>query len=234
MANLQRSLPHPLTARNLWHWVYFTGADSAMAKAVDIAKLGITSSPGGAMSGDWKKTKVPNADFGGYSDSSSQIWCDQQKQHIRCLIHQLPPQCRALGNLMYMPTGTAGQEDMRIIENHLYRVCMKQIQTRLPKLPPERRAKLAGLIRCALSHYHAAISPGIEGGTPRSMDPKPADVGRLMAQLDQRIETRNWSREYRPMWRVVIKEVQSIDSQALVPLDLWVADYWHKIKSHVA
>ncbi len=226
MANMQRSLPYPLNARSLWHWAYFNGRDSVMAKAVDTATLGINSSPGGAMSGNWKKTKAARPDFGGHSDSSAQIWTDQQKQHIRSLIHQLPFYARALGNVLYLPAGDTSEQDLNRVHDYLYKKVVRAAAERFPGLKPERRSRLYDLSYCALCHYFEAISPSIDGQTPRSMAPKAAEVGKLMKSRGNAIETRYWSKEWRPLWMLIIDEVRAIDEVALAPLDEWAVRYF--------
>lgn len=232
MTNTTRSLPRPLTARSLWHWVYFYGADSALSSCIETAKLGIKSNASSAMSGDWKKTKVANADFGGFSSNVAQIWCDQQKMHLRSEINRLPVFCRALGNLLYKPEGEASHADVMQIQNHLYRICMKNLQQQHPSTPPERRAAMMDLIYCALCHYRESISPAIEGQTPKTMDLTSSqvnEVGRLMASRDRNIDTRNWSRQWKYIWQIIMSEISKIDDQSLRPLDKWIGDYIQKI-----
>lgn len=228
MANTTRSLPHPLTARNLWHWVYFYGADSVMSSFVDTATIGIKGNASSAMSGDWKKTKAPNVDFGGFSSNLSQIWCDQQKMHIRSLIMQLPFYARALGNVLYMPVGEMSEAELMQIHNHLYRVCIRKIDSQFPNMAPEKKSKIRDLIYCAICHYWEAISPAIQGGTPGSMSARAEDVGKMMASRGNRIETRYWSRTWRPLWLLIINEIRTVDDEALKPLDKWCGDYLSK------
>ena len=229
MANANRSLPRPLNSRSLWHWVYFTGNDSAMAKAVDIARVGIQSNPSSAMSGDWKKTKVSGADFGGYSDSSSQIWCDQQKQHIRSKIQQLPYYARALGNLLYMPHGDASERDLMQVHNYLYKTVVKKVDEHFPNLPPEKKSKIYDLVHCAISHYYETISSSIDGLTPKNMVPRAQEVGKYMAARGNHIDTRRFSREWLHIWRVIIVQISNADSDALEPLDNWIQNYFDNI-----
>lgn len=231
MPNANRSLPRPLNARSLWHWCYFTGNDSVMSKAVDIAELGIQSNPSGSMSGDWKKTKVSGADFGGYSSNDAAIWITQQRQHIRSLIMQLPFYARALGNVLYMPAGDASERDLLQIHNHLYKVVVRKVDQEFPIMPPERKSKIYDLVHCALSHYYDAISPSIDGQTPRNMVPRAQEVSAFMTGRGNPIDTRNFSRQWRPIWVLIINEVSAIDSQALKPLDNWIGLYFARLES---
>lgn len=205
-----------------------------MSSFVDTATIGIKGNASSAMSGDWKKTKAPNADFGGFSSNLSQIWCDQQKMHIRSLINRLPHGAKALGNVLYMPEGEASHQDLIQLENKLYSACIKKIQLLFPKMAPEKRAHLRSIIYCAICQYRESISPAIEGGTPSGTDltrGEVAEVGRIAAaKYGQRIDTRNWSTEYKPMWNLIINEIKVLDEMALAPLDKWCGDYFYKVE----
>lgn len=224
---MRNSLPYPLNSRNLWHWCYYSGADSVMSSAAETAKLGILSRPSG-LSGDWKKTKAGSTDFGGYSSNDASIWITQQRQHIRSLIMRLPFYARALGNVLYMPVGEMSEAELMQIHNYLYRVCLKKIDSHFPNMAPEKKAKVRDLIYCAICHYWEAISPAIQGGTPGSMMARAEDVGKLMASRGNRIETHRYSRDYGPVWQLIINEIRAVDDEALKPLDKWCGDYFSK------
>lgn len=224
---MRNALPYPLNSRNLWHWCYHSGADSVMASAAETAKLGILSRPSG-LSGDWKKTKAGSTDFGGYSSNDAAIWISQQRQHIRSLIMQLPYYARALGNVLYMPAGELSEPELMQVHNHLYRQIMRKLAELHPDMAPEKKAKVRDLIYCALCHYWQAISPAIEGGTPGSMEPGRGELERMMAGRGNRIETRYWSRTWRPLWLLIIDEIRTVDDEALKPLDKLCGDYFSK------
>jgi len=226
---MRNALPRPLNPRNLWHWCYYSGADSVMSSAAETAKLGILSRPSG-LSGDWKKTKAGSTDFGGYSSNDASIWITQQRQHIRSLIMQLPFHARALGNVLYMPVGEMSESELMQIRNHLYRVCIRKIDSQFPNMAPEKKSKIRDLIYCAICHYWEAISPAIQGGTPGSMSARADDVGKMMASRGNRIETHRYSRDYGPVWQLIINEIRIVDDAALKPLDKWCGEYFQKLE----
>jgi len=86
-------------------------------------------------------------------------------------------------------------------------------------MKPEKRSFLRAMIYAAICHYWDAVSPGIDGTKIKSMDPKHKEVAELMAKHGKSIDTRNWSREWRPMWNLIIEEIKSIDNELLKPLD---------------
>jgi len=237
LTNLTRNLPKPLTTRNLWHWIYYMGTGgSAMSGAVESAQLGIVHGQSSSVSGDWSKTKVANPDFGGFSSNLNQIWCDQQKMQIRSdLNRKLKHHERAFGNIMYMPDFQATELEFKQAQNHLYRVCQKKMKDQFPNMPAERQAALLDLIYCALCHYREAISPAIEGGTVRSLSLNTSQVqelGRLMATgRCNRIETRNWSRQWAPLWGLIMDEIKTVDNLCLAPIEAWLERYWENVRN---
>jgi hypothetical protein len=78
-------------------------------------------------------------------------------------------------------------------------------------MQPEKCSYLRAMIYAAICHYWDAVSPGIDGTRIKSMDPRHKDVGEIMAKYGK-IDTRNWSREWRPMWNVIIEEIKNVDN----------------------
>lgn len=218
------SIPRQINPRSVWHWATVNDTVSVMAAAVETGRLGIQRQPSG-MSGGWKKTKPGKTDFGGYSDNSRSIWWENQRMQVRLIIAQLPFNVRAVGTVLY---GDFGAADLMQAHNHLYRVCMPVVDEQFPNMAPERKGKVRDLIYCALCHYHEAISPCFDGGRARSMDPDLKQLRALMTGRGQNIETRYWSREWRPVWALIIEKIQDVDQQGLARIEEWIDEYFDK------
>lgn len=217
----------PFNPRGLWHWAYFNNTDSVMSSAIEAAKEGIQKRPSG-LAGGWKTTKPGKTDFGGFSDVSAKIWFEQQRQHVRSIIAKLPYHQKALGNVLYMPAGDIAGSDLTQIHNHLYKVCHGKLVESYPTMKPEKRSFLRAMIYAAICHYWDAVSPGIDGTKIKSMDPKHKEVAELMAKHGKSIDTRNWSREWRPIWTLIIEEIRSIDNELSKPLDAHIEQFIEK------
>lgn len=223
-------LPYPLTARSLWHWINNqSSGNSAMAAAADTAQLGILYRVSG-LNGDWGKTKAGSTDFGGHSNADAKIWCDQIKQHLRSLVNKLPVYDRAMGNVLYMPSGDMRTHNLVTAHNGLYRRVMASIKKDMPSLKPEKLAAVNALTYCAICHYWEIISPAIEGGTPGSIVPSKGGLRELMAARGCPIDTRYFSRAWYPLWRLIITEIQATDARALQPLETWCIEYFENLE----
>ena len=121
-----------------------------------------------------------------------------------------------------------GQLELKQLHNHIYRQAMQSIRDNLPGLPPEQRAQVLDLVYCAICHYHQAISPTIEGGTARSMQPELSQLKALMAERGNKIDTRRWSRQWYQIWNLIIDEIRQVDSMALAPVDGWIQEYFDR------
>ena len=220
---MQNKYHMPFNPRGLWHWAYFNNNDSVMSGALESMQVATkTSRPA-----FWYET-TGKSDRAGSSDASAKIWFEQQRQHVRAIIAQLPYPQKALGNVLYMPAGDIAEKDLMQIHNHLYKTCHKKLLELFPEMKPEKRSHLRAMTYAAICHYWDAVSPGIDGTKIKSMEPVHKDVAVIMAKHGKNIDTRNWSREWRPMWNVIIEEIKSIDNALLKPLDAHIEEFIEK------
>lgn len=158
----------------------------------------------------------------------TQIWCDQQKQHIRSQIQMLSPQVRALGNILYLPPGEPSMQDGIMASWLIYSSTWQTLKDTYRNMPEEHKAVIGKLCQSAIAHYWECVSPAIEGGLISSTDLSKGQVKELGNKLE--IDTRNWSRDYRPLWRIIIEEIRKADNEALEPLEEWVQEYFDRLK----
>lgn len=209
MSALRKKDPSKMNYRELWYWATHEDQDSVMASAVELGRLGISRHPSG-LSGGWKKTKAGSTDFGGYSDNSAAVWIAQQKMHVRFKIQALPVHVRAFGQVMY---GNGGELEYKQLHNYLYREVMPLLAECFPNLAPEKKALIRDLIQCAIAHYWEAISPAIEGGMPRDMDVSAKEVKKAMAGHGWDMDVSQWSRQWRPIWRLIVGVMREVDER---------------------
>lgn len=191
-----------ISARQAWHDAFYKSANSTMASAIEQALSGVI----GTRSN--------------YRDTAGQMMHQAIAGRIQSAIARLPELHRRLGMMMYAPFDFVVAEDVEVVADWLADRCQVNFYEQGKPLSQRKAEQLPYLVRSYLTRHRALVT--------RQNDPlkSPRKICEHLAdEFGIYIDTRNFTREYGRIINYLVKSIDDLDRDCLVPVSLVVQEF---------